>query len=59
VNEDVRWIGLAPGYGPMIDLCVNDEETSGPITAIISQARVYILIYLSLQPYYSIHMQCL
>jgi hypothetical protein len=36
VNEDVRWIEVTPGEGPMIDLCKNDNETSGPITAIIT-----------------------
>ena len=39
----------------MIDNCENDNETSSPITAIIYlQVRLYTVIYLSLQPYYSI-----
>ena len=42
MSADVRWIGLAPGYGPMIDLCVNDEETSGPVTVIIAFKWGYI-----------------
>lgn len=32
VSEDVKLIALAP----VMDLCVNDEETSGPITATIT-----------------------